>query len=73
MVGELNDIQMPRCCIPPTEELDSKILLICLSDAAKFARGAVIYAGRKLKSGYWSSSILASKLKLMDATIPRNE
>ena len=70
---ELNDIQMPRCCIPSNEESVSKIRLICLSDAAEFAGGAVIYAGRKLKLGVWSSSILASKLKLMNATIPRNE
>ena len=64
---------MPRCCIPSDEESISKIRLICLSDAAEFAGGAVVYAGRKLKSGDWSCSILASKSKLMDATIPRNE
>ena len=33
----------------------------------------MVYAGRKLKSGNWSCSILASKSKLIDATIPRNE
>ena len=33
----------------------------------------MVYAGRKLKSGGWSCSILASKSKLMDVTIPRNE
>ena len=70
---ELNDLQMPRCCIPSTEESVSKIRLICLSDAAEFAGGAVIYAGRKLKTGEWSCTVLASKSKLMDATIPRNE
>ena len=70
---ELNGIQMPRCCIPSDEESTSKIRLICLSDAAEFARGAVVYAGRKLKSGDWTCSILASKSKLMDAIIPRNE
>ena len=56
---ELNDIQMPRCCIPSNEEWVSKIRLICLSDAAEFAGGVVIFAGRKLKSGDWSCSILA--------------
>ena len=55
---ELNDIQMPRCCIPSDEESMSKIRLICLSDAAEFEGGAVVYAGRKLKSGDWSCSIL---------------
>ena len=70
---ELNDIQMLRCCIPSNEELISKIRLIFLSDAAEFSGGAVIYTGRKLKSGVWPCSILASKLKLMDAAILRNE
>ena len=73
MFVDLNGIQMPRCCIPSDEESESKIRLICLADAAEFAGGAVVYAGRKLKSGNWSCSILASKSKLMDATIPRNE
>ena len=70
---DLNDIKMPRCYIPSDEESMSKIRLMCLSDAAEFAGGAVVYAGLKLKSGNWSCSILASKSKLMDATIPRNE
>ena len=70
---KLNDMQMPRCCISSSEESVSKIRLICLSDAAEFAGGAVIYAGRKLKTGEWSCTVLASKSKLMDATIPRNE
>ena len=64
---------MPRCCIPSSEELVPKIRSICLSDAAEFAGGAVIYAGRKLKTGEWSCTILASKFKLMDTTIQRNE
>ena len=54
---ELNNIQMPRCSIPSDEESTSKIRIICLSDAAEFAGGAVLYAGRKLKSGDWSCSI----------------
>ena len=33
----------------------------------------MIYAGGRLKSGEWSCVDLASKSKLMDATIPRNE
>ena len=39
---ELNDIQMPRCCIPSDEASKSKIRLICLADAAEFAGGAVV-------------------------------
>ena len=64
---------MTSRCIPSDEESISKIRLICLSDAVKSAEGAVVYAGRKLNSGGWSCSILASKSKLMEATIPRNE
>ena len=64
---------MPRCCIPPDNESESKIRLICLADVGEHAGGAVVYAGRKLKTGGWSCSIIASKSKLMDATIPRNE
>ena len=64
---------MLRCCFLSDEESVSKIRLICLSDADEFAGGGVVYAGRKFKSGSWSCSILASKSKLMDATIPRNE
>ena len=70
---DLNGIQIPRCCILLDEESESNIRLICLADAAEFDGGAVVYAGRKLKSGNWFCLILASKSKLMDATIPRNE
>ena len=73
MFVELNDIQMPRCCIPSDDESESKIRLIYLADAGEFAGGTVVYAGRKLKSGGWSCSILASKSRLVDATIPRND
>ena len=47
---ELNEIQMPRRCIPSSEESVLKIRLICLADAAEIAGGAVIYAGQKLKT-----------------------
>ena len=50
MFVDPNDIQMPRCCIPSDEDSESKIRLICLADAPEFAGGAVVYAGRKLKS-----------------------
>ena len=45
------------------EHFQDKIRLICLSNAAEFVGGAVIYAGRKLKSGEWSCTVLASKSK----------
>ena len=73
MFVELNDIKMQRCCIPSDEKSVSNIRLICLSYTVEFAGGAVVYAGQKLKSRDWSCSILASKSKSMDATIPRNE
>ena len=60
---ELNGIQMPRCCIPSSEESILKIRLICLSDAAEFSGGAVIYTGRKLKTGEWSCTVLCFQIK----------
>ena len=33
----------------------------------------MIYAGRKLKTGEWSCTVLALKSKLMDARKPRND
>ena len=47
--------------------------LICLTDAAIKAGGAAVYAGRKLKDSTWSCTLVASKSKLMKATVPRNE
>ena len=44
-----------------------------MSDAATSAGGAVVYAGRKLQDGSWTCNLLASRSKLMNATIPRNE
>ena len=42
-------------------------------DAAINAGGAAVYAGRKLKVSTWSCALVASKSKLMKATVPRNE
>ena len=53
--------------------MSSGIRLICVTDAAINAGGAAIYAGRKLKDATWSCALLASKSKLMKATVPRNE
>ena len=68
MFVELNDIKMQRCCIPSDEKSVSNIRLICLSYTVEFAGGAVVYAGRKWKSGDWSCSIVASKSKLKDVS-----
>ena len=69
----LHEIMIPRFCIPSLQVADPEIRLICLSDAAELCGGAAIYAGRRYFDGSWSCSLLASKSKMMDATIPRNE
>jgi hypothetical protein len=51
----------------------SPIRLLCLSDAGEMAGGAVVYAGVKLQDGSFSCGMVASKSKLMTATVPRNE
>ena len=70
---KLPKIIIPRFCLPGTMVSSSKIRLICLADAAEFAGGAAIYAGRELGTGGWSCSLLAAKSKMMKETIPRNE
>jgi hypothetical protein len=69
---ELNELQVPRCVLPINED-NKPIRLICLSDAGASAGGAVVYAGVELPDGSFSCGMVASKSKLMDATIPRNE
>ena len=69
----LQEIKIPRFCLPRNEGSGSKIRLICLADAAEFAGGAAVYAGRETSPGIWSCSLLAAKSKLMKETIPRNE
>ena len=44
-----------------------------MADAAEFAGGAAVYAGKELKPGVWSCSLLAAKSKVMKETVPRNE
>ena len=63
----------PRICIPADKDSLSGIRLICVTDAAVNAGGAAVYAGRKLKDSTWSCALVASKSKLMKATVPRNE
>ena len=67
------ELSAPRCTTPPDSESVSGIRLICMSDAATSAGGAVIYSGRKLRDESWTCNLLASRSKLMNATIPRNE
>ena len=70
---KFRDLSAPRCTIPPDSMSCSGIRLICMSDAAASAGGAAVYAGRKLLDGLWTCRLLASRSKLMSATIPRNE
>ena len=67
------ELSFPRICIPADKNLLSGMRLICLTDAATTAGGAAVYAGRKLKDSTWSCSLVASKSKLMKATVPWNE
>ena len=64
---------IPRFCLPSGKNAKSRIRLICLADAAEFAGGAAVYAGKETSPGIWSCSLLAAKSKLMKETIPRNE
>ena len=44
---DLAMISVSRCPIPSDAESESKIRLICVSDAAEHAGGAAVYGGRK--------------------------
>ena len=66
-------LSISRICIPADNDSVSGIRFICLTDAATTAGGAAVYASRKLKDSTWSYSLVASKSKLMKATVPRNE
>ena len=69
----LPKLSIPRICSPADKDSVSGIRLICLTDAATTAGGAAIYAGRKMRDSTWSCALVASKSKLMKATVPRNE
>ena len=46
---------------------------MCVTDAAFTAGGTAVYAGRKIKNSSWSCALVASKSKLMKATVLRNK
>ena len=50
---DLNMISVARCFIPLDAESDSKIRLICVSDAAEHVGGAAVYGGRRLRDWTW--------------------
>ena len=70
---DLPNIIISRFYLPSNEHCSSKIRLICLADAAEFAGGAAVYAGKELRPGVWSCSLLAAKSRVMKETVPRNE
>ena len=59
-------VRLPKIIIPMRDVSGSKIRLLCLADAAEFAGGAAVYAGRELSPGVWSCSLLAAKSKMMN-------
>ena len=66
-------LSVSRIYIPADKDSLSGIRLICFTDEVVTAGGAAVYAGRKLKDSTWSCALVASKSKLMKATVPRNE
>ena len=72
-LAELPNLKVGRCVFPSNAPPSAPIRLLCLSDAGESAGGSVIYAGVELEDGSYSCGMLASKSKLMDATVPRNE
>ena len=66
-------LSVPRICIPADKDSTSGIRLICVTDAAINAGGAAVYAGRRLTNSTWSCALVASKSKLIKATVPRND
>ena len=70
---DLPGITIPKFCLPSDKISLSKIRLIFLADAAEFAGGAAVYAGKEISPGVWTCFILAAKSKIMKETITRNE
>lgn len=70
---EIPKMAVNRCVIPIDAVNPDDVRLLCLSDAAVCAGGAVIYASYKLRDGSYSCQLLTSKSKLLDMSIPRNE
>ena len=66
-------LSVPRICIPADKDSISEVRLICVTDTAINVGGAAVYAGRRLTNSTWSCALVASKPKLMKATVPRNE
>ena len=70
---ELKQLRAPRAVIPPEVSAKAKVRLLCFSDAAVHAGGTAIYACYRVNGGRYSCSLLASKSRILDGTVPRNE
>ena len=66
-------MEVVRCVVPPNVKADSKVRLLCISDAAVHAGGSAAYIGYELEDGNFSCTLLQSKSRLLDGTVPRNE
>ena len=70
---QIPQVSIPRCIVP-TDAVDlTSMRLICLADAGAEAGGCAIYGGFERPDGTWSCSLLTSRSKIMNQTIPRNE
>ena len=70
---ELDQMSVPRCVIPTGLTTTSKVRLLCISDAAVHAGGAAIYVCFPTPDDQYTCSLLCSKSRLLDGTVPRNE
>ena len=70
---ELSDMTVLRCAIPPEVMPSAQVRLLCISDAAVHAGGAAVYANYRLDNGNYSCTLLESKSRILDGTVPRNE
>jgi hypothetical protein len=65
------EIRIPRCVKP--QGSDSKMRLLCVSDASDRAGGCAIYGGFKLADGSYSCTLLCARSRIMRNSVPRNE
>jgi hypothetical protein len=65
------EIRIPRCVTP--HGANSKMRLICVSDASDRAGGCAIYGGFQLADGMYSCTLLCARSRIMRNSVPRNE
>ena len=70
---DIPTLSIGRCVIPHDAVDPNKIRLLCLADAAESAGGTAIYATVERTDGTYSCSLLTSRSKKLNHSIPRNE